>query len=649
MKKKIFSLVLCLVMCTAVLTGCNLFGRDLETYYNAVVARINYSYELNGQTITESEDITKRELINAYNSYGYNYVNNYGYSQHEAVEETLDTIINRKLMIKDVESTYKRENKELFNDSETTYLWESTYDAFYSNLRQYYNEILGIEDEEDASQEETSGVYERYDPNATYYTYIDDNGVLRYGVKRINEVSTISGGGKVLYLDSVPYNYEYQDAEGKYVFKELIYETINSYTSNTQWRSALNRYIGVVRDNYSYVDFANDEEVFYFELDRIYDIVRDNYVVDKYEELYNRRAEHGSTLTGVRVQNMIDYYEGEVLSDYYTYRNNPSTFETDVLSTSTNVNYVYTGENASNYFYVGVIKLGFKEGQRTPTDLETDINNGKIDESEKPSQLNAIYNAVYADIKSEKTGQSTGNRIYAQDLLDEINDLMDNEEYKYLDYNVVINNSGRVDEILADEGYAREELDENQINQIVKDYVDARNQLVEYARADAFIKYYYYYNDDTTYQNSDKTSVFGISSTGDVVYNDTFSSAQNDDFDAALKALYNNGEGQVGDTSGLIRADDGIYILFYAGEVESLFPNVTSNFSLTFSDIEKLASTRVNIFNNKTYFDLVYDAIYEDNNYSNFEEENLNYLKQTLTTGDDNGIVKYPDNYSDLF
>lgn len=649
MKKKIFSLVLCLVMCTAVLTGCNLFGRDLETYYNAVVARINYSYELNGQTITESEDITKRELINAYNSYGYNYVNNYGYSQHEAVEETLDTIINRKLMIKDVESTYKRENKELFNDSETTYLWESTYDAFYSNIRQYYNEILGIEDEEDASQEETSGVYERYDPNATYYTYIDDNGVLRYGVKRINEVSTISGSGKVLYLGSVPYNYEYQDAEGKYVFKELIYETINSYTSNTQWRSALNRYIGVVRDNYSYVDFANDEEVFYFELDRIYDIVRDNYVVDKYEELYNRRAEHGSTLTGVRVQNMIDYYEGEVLSDYYTYRNNPSTFETDVLSTSTNVNYVYTGENASNYFYVGVIKLGFKEGQRTPTDLETDINNGKIDESEKPSQLNAIYNAVYADIKSDTTGQSTGNRIYAQDLLDEINDLMDNDEYKYLDYNVVINDSGRVDEILADEGYAREELDENQINQIVKDYVDARNQLVEYARADAFIKYYYYYNDDTTYQNSDKTSVFGISSTGDVVYNDTFSSAQNDDFDTALKALYNNGEGQVGDTSGLIRADDGIYILFYAGEVESVFPNVTSNFSLTFSDIEKFASTRVNIFNNKTYFDLVYDAIYEDNNYSNFEEENLNYLKQTLTTGDDNGIVKYPDSYSDLF
>ena len=649
MKKKIFSLVLCLVMCTAVLTGCNLFGRDLETYYNAVVARINYSYELNGQTITESEAITKRELINAYNSYGYNYVNNYGYTQQEAVEATLDTIINRKLMIKDVESTYKRENKELFNDSETTYLWESTYDAFYSNLRQYYNEILGIEDEEDDSQEETSGVYERYEPNATYYTYIDDNGVLRYGVKRINEVSTISGSGKVLYLDSVPYNYEYQDAEGKYVFKELIYETINSYTSNTQWRSAFNRYIGVVRDNYSYVDFANDEEVFYFELDRIYDIVRDNYVVDKYEELYNRRAEHGSTLTGVRVQNMIDYYEGEVLSDYYTYRNNPSTFETDVLSTSTNVNYVYTGENASNYFYVGVIKLGFKEGQRTPTDLETDINNGKIDESEKPSQLNAIYNAVYADIKSDTTGQSTGNRIYAQDLLDEINDLMDNDEYKYLDYNVVINDSGRVDEILADEGYAREELDENQINQIVKDYVDARNQLVEYARADAFIKYYYYYNDDTTYQNSDKTSVFGISSTGDVVYNDTFSSAQNDDFDTALKALYNNGEGQVGDTSGLIRANDGIYILFYAGEVESLFPNVTSNFSLTFSDIEKFASTRVNIFNNKTYFDLVYDAIYEDNNYSNFEEENLNYLKQTLTTGDDNGIVKYPDSYSDLF
>lgn len=649
MKKKLFSLVLCLLMCMTVLTGCNLFGTDLETYYNTVVATINYSYELNGETIEESENVTKRELITAYKSYGQDYVNNYGYTQQEAIETTLDTILNRKLMIKDVEVDAKRNNESLFNERETSYLWQSTYDAFYDNLLTYYNKVLGIEEDEESTDEEVTGVYNRYNPNATYYTYTDSEGRLQYGVKKTTSVATVSGEYTPMYLDDVAYDYEYQK-DGVYIFKELIYDTIKAYTTDTQWQSALNRYISTVRDNYSYVDFEDDDEVFYFELDRIYDIVRDNYCIEKYEEIYNRQAENGSDLTGVRTRNILEYYQGEVLSDYYTYVNDLTTFETDMLSTSTNVQYI-PSSNTTNYFYVGVIELNFKTGQETPADLEEEVNSGKIDAGDENYQtrLNAIYNAVYADIKSETTGQSTGNRISAQSLLDEIKDLMDNEEYKYLDYNTVINNSQKVDEILADYGYSRDGLTNSEIEEIVQKYVDAENQETEYARADEFIKYYYYYNDDTTFQNSDKTSVFGISSTGEVIYNDTFSDAQNDAFDEALTKLYNNGKGQVGDLSDLIRTDDGIYILFYAGEVETLFQGISYNFSLANDDIAKLGSTRVNIFNNKTYFDLVYDAIYEDNNFDNFETENLNYLFKTLTKGGDEGIITYYDEYKDLF
>lgn len=636
-------------MCMTVLTGCNLFGTDLETYYNTVVATINYSYELNGETIEESENVTKRELITAYKSYGQDYVKNYGYTQQEAIETTLDTILNRKLMIKDVEVDAKRNNVALFNERETSYLWQSTYDAFYDNLLTYYNEVLGIEEDEESTDEEVTGVYNRYNPNATYYTYTDSEGRLQYGVKKTTSVATVSGEYTPMYLDDVAYDYEYQK-DGVYIFKELIYDTIKAYTTDTQWQSALNRYISTVRDNYSYVDFEDDDEVFYFELDRIYDIVRDNYCIEKYEEIYNRQAENGSDLTGVRTRNILEYYQGEVLSDYYTYVNDLTTFETDMLSTSTNVQYI-PSSNTTNYFYVGVIELNFKTGQETPADLEEEVNSGKIDAGDENYQtrLNAIYNAVYADIKSETTGQSTGNRISAQSLLDEIKDLMDNEEYKYLDYNTVINNSQKVDEILADYGYSREGLTNSEIEKIVQKYVDAENQETEYARADAFIKYYYYYNDDTTFQNSDKTSVFGISSTGEVIYNDTFSDAQNDAFDEALTKLYNNGKGQVGDLSDRIRTDDGIYILFYAGEVETLFQGISYNFSLANDDIAKLGSTRVNIFNNKTYFDLVYDAIYEDNNFDNFETENLNYLFKTLTKGGDEGIITYYDEYKDLF
>ena len=649
MKKKVFSLVLCLLMCMSILTGCNLFGRDLATYYNAVVATINYSYTLNRETINESENITKRELITAYNSYGQDYVNNYNYTQAQAIETTLDTIINRKLMIKDVEVQAKRSNQKLFNDRETSYLWQSTYDAFYTNLLTYYNEILGIEDEEDSTtNEEDTGVYVEYKPNATYYTYTNSQGQLQYGVKKTTSVATISGEYEVMYLDRVPYDYEYQDLEGNFIFKERIYDIIQSYTSNTQWQSALNRYISTVRDNYSYMDLGTDSDVFYFELDRIYDIVRDNYVIDKYEELYNRAAENGSTLTGVRVRNILDYYENEVLADYFTYRNNLSTFETDVLSTSTNVHYVPTS-STTKYFYVGVIELNFKNGQKTPEDLENDRLNGKFDPSNGTydEQLDAIYNAVYADIKNSTTGQSTGNTISAQNLRSEISKIKEN--YEYLDFDTIIQDEEEVLKILKDCGYeSREGLTDREVNQIVLDYVNEENKTTSYYIADDFIKYYYYYNDDTTFQNSDKTSVFGISTDG-VVYNETFSDAQNDDFDEALRKLYNNGEGQVGDTSDIIRTDSGVYILFYAGEVNSLFQGVSENFSLNDPDIEKLGSERVNIFNNKTYFDLVYDTIYEDNNFDNFETENLKYLKNTLTKGDENSIIKYYDDYKDLF
>lgn len=620
------------MMCASVLTGCNLFGTDLETYYNAVVASINFNYELNGKTVSDRLEITKRELINAYNSYGYNYVNNYNYTQEEAIDITLNTIINRELMIRDVEVQAQKEGKELFNDREKSYLWQETYDAIYENLRAYYNEVLGIEEDEETSSEEESGVYQKYQPSATYYKHTQD-GQVKYEIKKTTPVATVSGNYEILKNnDGLVYDYEYEDKDGNQIFQELIYETLKAYMADTNWKTAFNKYIQTVRDNYSYVKFEDDDEVFYFELDRIYDIVRDNYVVEKYEELYNKAAENGSTLTGVRVDNILDYYVNEVKADYDLYRDDPETFETDVLSSSTNVHYVYSGENATNYFNVGVIKLSFKDGQKTPEDLEKEINSGEVvaDEDYIEGQLNSIYNALYADIKDEKTGKSTGRKISASGLLKEIQTLLSKDEYKYVTYEEVSQSNQKMSE------------------EEVKAYVDEKNQSIAYARADAFIKYLYYYNDDTTFQNSDKTAVFGVNG-NEVVYNETFSGSQNEAFDEALKKLYNNGNAQVGDLSDLIRTDDGVYILFYAGEVESLFENITSEFSLTFEDIEKLGSTRVNIFNNKTYFDLLYEAVYVENNFDNFEAENLEHLKRTLTKADNDAIVKYPDNYKDLF
>lgn len=655
MKKKVFSLVLCLVMCASVLAGCNLFGRDLETYYNTVVAQINYEYSIGAENFSYVEDITKRDLINAYNSYGYSYTQN-GYSQEDAVEMTLDSLINRSLMITEVERYYKEAGEELLNDAEKTYLWEETYEAIYDNFRTYYNEILGIEDDTASGDEETSGtIYEAYDKQATLYTKQD--GTL--GIKKVDIVTNIRDSKHVLKNEGgVVYDVEYQDDEGNYIFKDLIYDNILAYTKkgntgSTNFRSALNEYMSVVRENYSYLDLDDEKTCFMFELDRIYDILKDNYMVEKYEQIYNRLASSGSTVTNVKVADVVKYYENNVVADYEKYKSDAETFETDILSSSTSPNYINSSE--AKYFNVAVIKIAFEEGKKEA--LDTKLTNG-MDINEYYSELLKLYTSANVEIKDASTGEATGKTIGAENLLSQIEDALLNTR-DYLDYDTVINDTEKVNEILDMSGVSQSASEEIK-EETVRNYVERYNTEIAHEKAEAFLNYYYYYNDDTTYLNQDKLSVFGISNSGEVLYNETYSSANVSDesmkdyemyneFQEAIKALYNDGNAKVGDISNVVRGSDGVYILFYAGEVNNLFSGITEDFSLTQKDVLKLANTTLNVFTDKTIFDQIYESLYVDSAYGEYEENSINRLKNSLTLGNDDGIVKHVDKYKDLY
>ena len=605
MKKKVFSLVLCLVMCASVLAGCNLFGTDWEKYYNEVVATINYDYVSGGITHTESVDITKRELINAYNSYGYNYEESYDYTREQAINMTLETVINRKLMAKDVERTAEDNGEPLFNDAEKTYLWEETYDALLDNLYTYYEDIIGETSVggEEAEEESTGTIFEEYDKLAVLHTETDTNGNKIYEIRRYNATSKTSGSNHVLSLNSVNYDMEYQDSEGNFVFKDLIYSYFESLTSaSSNWRASLNQYLSDVRDNYNYMTFSDDEEVFMFELNRIYDIVKENYLVDKYTEIHNNLERDGSTDSNIRADAMLSYYEGLWMADYEKYVNHASTFQTDILSESTTVDYVYSGANT--YFNVGVIKIDLTAELE---ELEGKLYN-EIDEGEYQKQKEQLFENASVEIKDSTNGVATGKTISAKSLLEKIKTTLNGTR-----------------------SYGADAL---------------VNQQIAYEKADAFVDYLYYYNDDSTYLNTDKMSAFGLSSTGEVLYNTTFSSAQNDAFDQAIRDLYNNGNAKVGDLSSLVYGEDGVYILFYAGKVENVLTNV-KDAGVNLTDLEIMARTRVNIFNTKTIFDLCYDALYNEALFDTFQEEHIIQLQNELTREGD-GITTYPDAYKDL-
>ena len=105
MKRKFIGLILCFTLFSmSILTGCSLFTRNTKMYYDTVVATV----EKDGKTI----NITKKELIETYSSYGAMYEQYYDYTTKEAYDMSLTLLENKKITIIDPIKQKLEENKK---------------------------------------------------------------------------------------------------------------------------------------------------------------------------------------------------------------------------------------------------------------------------------------------------------------------------------------------------------------------------------------------------------------------------------------------------------------------------------------------------------------------------------------------------------
>ncbi len=607
-KRKFLMLVMVMFMCVSVLTGCSLVGRNDQKYYEAVVATIAYE---SGET----DEITKRDLINAYNSYGYNYVQNYGNTMEEAVTKTLDTIVDTRLTVKAVEEHYKNNPSEgdMFIASEKTYLYDATYDGIYSNLRTYYNEVTGNKEyAEETEEEKEASVFTEFEKSA----YLQESG-SSYLIKKTNPASTIRATYKARNVDGKDVDFEYVNGVGEYVFKDAMYEQLMNLTrvSNTQsaknWKKAVAKYVDVVKDNYSYIDFESDKDVLVFEMNRVYRIVKENYTVEKYSVIFNRENHQDADVANVTVTDVLAHYSSKVRAAYtkYVLEGDKAAFESDVLKGQSN--YILEGNDATEYFYVASVKMAFNEDQKDKYDIyKTAKDNRSITNAQYEKFMDEVYASVYATERNASTGAKTEKTVSAAKLLSDIK-----EDVK---------NAGTYD---ASE-------------------TSSYNNSVAYNKATAFRKYLYLFNDDDSLKGAEYNTVFGVNASNEVVANSDFSS--NDAVKAAIKALYNEGNAQIGDVTELVETEDGIYIFFFAGKVENVFGGIDENFDVSRqpSAITKLSSTRINIFSTKTMFDAIYEELATDN-FATFENMNMAYLRSNLVKED--GIVYIKNNLKDMY
>ncbi len=609
-------------MCMSVFTGCSLVTRSDKNYYEATVATISY---VDGS----KENISKRELITAYNSYGYNYVNNYGYTKKQAVKQTLKTVIEKKLTVKAVGQYYldNPSQGEMLNGNETTYVWDQTYEAIYSNLKGYLKDVLNIKSSDDSSStsdNENKSVYKPFEKAAE----LDSSGKILKTSSATTIRETYKGRKNA---SDVYVNFEYKDADGSYVFKEAMYQKVMAdiEAGGKDWKNAYNKYLADIKKNYSYEKFNSDKDRFIFELDRVYSIMKDNYVVEKYEAIYNEQKKQDSRVSNVTVDDVLKYYSAKVRVDYTSYvlENGTSSFESSILSDVGSVDYILEGNNASNYFYVAPIKIEMTSTQKTELEkLKTDLANGSKDIETYEAEVNKIYNSLAATVRNSETGEKTGT-ISASELLKKIN--TDIAKYQYLTIESLSNGQ-------------KEDAEKDGLT--LETYVERQNTEIAYKKAAAYRTYLYLYNDDDTLKGADYNTVFGVNSANEVLANDTFK--DNEKVKEAILALYNDGNAKVGDTTEFVRADDGLYMFFFAGNVENLFKGIDENFdaSKQTENIKTLTTTRLNIFSEKTLFDKIYAELTKDN-FSVFQNLDMNALKQTLTIK----IEEIENNLKDLY
>lgn len=541
MKKFLSLAFICLISFSFILTGCNLFPTNQANYLSAPIVTFQTA---EGENIK----IDKEDLITAFNSYGAELVNSYGYSIQDAIDATIEVLINREVMLLEAERTITLGNGDL-NE-----IWDDAYDTIISNLSTY--EELVIEqwklnvpstlDEE----EESETAYTPYKPQAEID--LQDG---KYVIKLLN-TNTSTDQNVDLY---------YNEGEEITSLVKTVNDRLNNSTNKDVLTEAKRQYVEALKESEEGRNLStNSDEVFAREVERIYEAVKDN----KYIELYSEKLQGDNDISNITLSQVLRKLTADMLSSYTKYTLNATQFDTDMLDSRENVDYVVN----NNYFYVNHILLKYDESSTTYLDeLETLYKNGTISEKAYNDALEVEAEKIKAT--NIQTGKETN--LSPMDIYNELVGLM----------------TGKSDEAKT---------------QIFKDYI-------------------YTYNEDTGNMNADYCYVIGKDSSRMV---DTFTETSRKLWDNG-KGEYGAIDYCVSEYGVHIIFYAGPVTNAFTISDPDNFNLNTDNIDELTEIVNTLKNTYLNAFNNKTLFDKVYEELATDS-YTIFETMNLDVLKKEI-------------------
>lgn len=590
--KKLSAILICLLMIvTCGLAGCASFSIDKFKYYNEVLAKV------------DDTKITRFDLLNAYNSYGNSYyVQQMGQSESQALQSTLDLLIDRELMYQyalDAGNKYKPTAyqvneivKEIFDSV------DSQMESYISKAKKILNIDIEESNEDEASDETAYKVED--------YTYSP----------RAQVKSKTGNNGTEYYIE-----YIVEDEETNY--EKLIAE---QYLTNFTAKNAIEE-IKTKYFEHLMTKLTDDEDE---NATAIYNKVRSLFAKDLISYEYYLRDDNGKKL---------DTATENLLSRYFE-----RTFESQIQSQ-----------------YLENIRVDYlKHEELSISLLEQEYNYlAQLSYNKYNTNLSAYKDAMKnistngdSVLYHPTTDTQFGYFVHTLISFDSIKDnlallkeIKDQDEYD-LEYAKLIS-SVSIKARNAETGLVEEDTVATSLTDILNEYNDIKSNYTTYnERLSAFIQFMFKYTGDTATLSAGMPYVVGTNG-----YSAMVEEFNNEAISLMQGEKGNMSNATISDLDSLCITEYGIHLLFYVGDVNSFdIPYAdSSNIYIQDEDISgsemfNLYTKAINPLTKETYFDMMFDLVYpassnevysSNNGYTDFEEEITNISENN------HPVVKY--------
>ena len=543
--KKFGALIICLLMILtcSFLGGCAGFNVNEIKYYNEVVATV-------GNT-----SITRHQLLTAYNSYGQNYyVSNMQQEADQALESTLDTLIDREALYQyalDNNETYKPSAYQVDQAIKTMF---TTIDGEMENYKSEAKRILNIKSSSTATSNETGETAYLYENYVYKKRAVLENGKISY---KVEETPT----DEQVALDN--YN------------KSIPYANLKDFNSSATVTEVKNAYFKNLNDAIALEDKENGTA--------IYNKVISLLVKDLTESERYLRDENGKKLNqkadAVLTRYIEKVYKDQIKSLYIeniktNYQINESLSANELLSA---YEFLYNS-SAEKY----ATEASYKDAMKNAgTDADSILyhHQNLTDRTEFGYFIHTLIK--FTDTEKAK--------------LDSVKDINQTEYENILGS---ISSQAR-----GEDGLVSKTAPEISLADIVEEYNEIKATADYSKRLEQFIKFMFKYTED-----SQGTLVSGmpyvVGTNGNSAMEEAFT---NECVDLMKQEKGSMSNADLSNVDSLCISSYGIHFVFYVGNVNDVTNYLPYTNDIT---IEKLYETEINPLTHETYFDMLFDKVY---------------------------------------